>query len=412
MTKMKRLFLILAACTMVAAGCKGGTKGAASGEAAGKAENTETAAATKAAPAEEGFTFDEMFKIFSCFGDNIMTKAFASQRVKDSIKDELRSTHDTAEEFLGPINWLVYDMPDGDCYNGFHMACYRYKADGHVLVVLLESGGCDVSSVKYIRYYEYDPAQGNAHEVPSPFSPAPQRDDFEDMVRLAGADVQSLRDAMKAGSYNYSFRPEGVTVSLNDPMDFDEQVYHGDLCVDYLWNGSEFVRNEDYRYACIQADGFANIKIGQPAPDFHFDYDPIGYGVTYSQGGDLWLINLGELDVLQVQMEYGKVYSVETWSPKFCVSNSVYDPGRGKVQPYVGGRINDCIVIDETTPVTMLMDGTIQIVVEAWGGKVAFRTSQDALVDPVQPSANGPRAIDNPKFKPGAKIESILVWRD
>jgi len=412
MTKMKRLFLILAACTLVATGCKGGTKGAASGEAAGKAENTETAAATKAAPAEEGFTFDEMFKIFSCFGDNIMSDAFASQRVKDSIKDELRSTHDTAEEFLGPINWLVYDMPDGDCYYGFHMACYRYKADGHVLVVLLESGGCDVSSVKYIRYYEYDPAQGNAHEVPSPFSPAPQRDDFEDMVRLAGADVQSLRDAMKAGSYNYSFRPEGVTVSLNDPMDFDEQVYHGDLCVDYLWNGSEFVRNEDYRYACIQADGFANIKLGEPAPDFYFDYDPIGYGVNYSQGGDLWLITLGEIDVLQVQMEYGKVYSVETRSPKYCVSTNVYDPGRGKMQPYVGGRINDCFVLDETTPVTMLMDGTVQIVVEAWSGKVAFRTSQDALVTPVQPSMNGPQTLDNPKFKPDARIESILVWRD
>ena len=412
MTKMKRLFLILAACTMVATGCKGGTKGAASGEAAGNTETTETAAGTKAAPAEEGFTFDEMFKIFSCFGDNIMTKAFAPQRVKDNIKDELRATHDTAEEFLGPINWLVYDMPDGDCYNGFHMACYRYKADGHVLVVLLESGGCDVSSVKYIRFYEYDPAQGNAHEVQSPFNPAPQRDDFEDMVRLAGADVQALRDAMKAGSYNYSFRPEGVTVSLNDPMDFDEQVYHGDLSVDYLWNGSEFVRNEDYRYACIQADGFANIKIGEPAPDFYFDYDPIGYGVNYSQGGDLWLITLGEIDVLQVQMENGKVYSVETWSPKYCVSTNVYDPGRGKMQPYVGGRINDCIVLDETTPVTMLMDGTIQIVVEAWSGKVAFRTSQDALVTPVQPSMNGPQTLDNPKFKPSAKIESILVWRD
>ena len=72
---------------MVATGCKGGGKSPASGEAAGNAENTETAAGTKAAPAEEGFTFDEMFKIFSCFGANIMTKAFAPQRVKDGIKD-------------------------------------------------------------------------------------------------------------------------------------------------------------------------------------------------------------------------------------------------------------------------------------------------------------------------------------
>lgn len=394
---------------MVATGCKGGSKGAASGETAGKAETTE-ASGTKAAPADGDFTFDELFRIFSCFGDNIMSEAFAPQGVKDGIRDGLRSTFDSAREFIGAVNWLSHDMPDGDCYNGFHMACYRYKADGHVLTVLLERGGCDVSSVKYIRFYEYDPAQGNAHEVQSPFNPAPQRDDFEDMVRLAGADVPSLRDAMKAGEYHYSFRPEGVTVSLK--MDFDEQVYNGDLSVDYLWNGSEFVRNEDYRYACIHADGFGNIKLGESAPNFYFDYDPIGYGVNYSQGGDLWLVTLGETDVLQVQMENGKVYSIETRSPKFCVSTDVYDPGRGKVQPAVGRRIGDCIVLSETTPVTMLMDGTIQIVVEAWGSKVAFRTSQDALVNPVQPSMNGPQPLDNPKFKPDARIESILIWRE
>ena len=88
---MKRLFFILAACTMVATGCKGGGKSPASGEAAGNAENTEiteTATGTKATPAEEGFTFDELFKIFSCFGDNIMSGVFAPQRVKDSAKIE------------------------------------------------------------------------------------------------------------------------------------------------------------------------------------------------------------------------------------------------------------------------------------------------------------------------------------
>lgn len=408
---MRKLFLFLTACLLIATGCKGGTKSPAATADTTPAA-TETAASVQGGSAGGAFTFEELFGIFSCFGDNIMSEAFAPQGVKDGIKDDLRSTFDSAREFIGAVNWLSYDMPDGDCYNGFHMACYRYKADGHVLTVLLERGGCDVSSVKYIRFYEYDPAQGNAHEVQSPFNPAPQRDDFEDLVRLAGADVPSLRDAMKGGEYNYSFRPEGVTVSLNDPMDFDEQVYHGDLSVDYLWNGSEFVRNEDYRYACIHADGFGNIKLGQGAPNFYFDYDPIGYGVNYSQGGDLWLITLGETDVLQVQMENGKVYSIETRSPKFCVSNTVYDPGRGKVQPAVGRRIGDCIVLSETTPVTMLMDGTIQIVVEAWGSKVAFLTSQDALVNPVQPSMNGPQPLDNPKFKPDARIESILIWRE
>ena len=221
---MKRLILLLAACVIVAAGCKGGGQGKGSGTDA-PVGAIETANDTKtSALAAEDFTFDELFGIFSCFGDNIMSDKFAPQRVKDGIKDELRSSYEGAVEFTGPCNWLGHSLFDGDCYDGFEMACYRYKADGHVLVVLLENGGCDVSSVKYIRFYEYDPAQGGAHEVESPLTPGPERDDFEDMVRLAGADVKELRDAMQAGLYDYEFRPDGMKVRLNDPMDYDEQV--------------------------------------------------------------------------------------------------------------------------------------------------------------------------------------------
>ena len=403
---MKRLIYILAVCMLIAAGCKGGSQSAA------KDPESTAEVDTKAVAGEE-FSFDELFGIFSIFGDNIMTEKFAPQSVKDGIKDALRASFESAVEFLGPCNWLSYDLSDGNGYNGFQMACYRYKADDHVLVMLLENGGADVSSVKYIRAYEYDPAQKSAHEVQLPFNPMPERNDFEDMVRLAGADVPALRAAMQAGSYDYSFRPDGVRVRLNDPMDFDEQVYHGDLVVDYLWNGSELVRNGDYRYTCIHPDGFANIILGEPAPDFHFDYDPKGYRVEYSQGGDLWLINLGEEETLQVQMENGKVYSIETRSPRFNVASYAYESGDGKEQPHVGACINDCITLGAEVPeVRMLMDGTVQIEVDAWNSKLAFRTSPHSLVKHVEASPNGPIRIENPSFKPDAKIESILLWRD
>ena len=410
---MKRLILLLAACVIVAAGCKGGGQGKGSGTDA-PVGAIETANDTKtSALAAEDFTFDELFGIFSCFGDNIMSDKFAPQRVKDGIKDELRSSYEGAVEFTGPCNWLGHSLFDGDCYDGFEMACYRYKADGHVLVVLLENGGCDVSSVKYIRFYEYDPAQGGAHEVESPLTPGPERDDFEDMVRLAGADVKELRDAMQAGLYDYEFRPDGMKVRLNDPMDYDEQVYHGDLVVDYLWDGSEMVRNGDYRYACIHPDGFASIKLGEPAPSFDFDYDPKEYEAEYSDGGDLWIISRDGLDGMQVQMDGGKVYSIEVWFPEYCVAGYAYESQPGKLQPYVGGRINDCLTFGEEAPqVWMLMDGTIQIEDSMWNSQVAFRTSQDALVTPVQPSNNGRIRISDPEFKSDARIESIVIWRE
>lgn len=405
---MKRLFLLLAVCALMAAGCKGGAKDNGSTPVSGN----EAVPVASENTSDDRFSFDELFRIFSCFGDNIMTPKFAPQSVKDGIKDELKGSYDGHCEFIGPCNQLAYSLFDGNCYDGFAMACYRYKADGHVLVLLSENGGCDVSSVKYIRAYEYDPAAGNAHEVPFPLYPQPQRDDFEDMIRLAGADVASLRKAMKDGAYDYNFRLDGLQVRLNDPMDFEEQAYHGALLLDYLWDGAQFVRNEGFKYPCIHAEGFANILLGREAPDFYFDYDPKGYGVSYSQGGDLWLINKGEEQGLEIQMDGGKVYSIEIHFPQYCVASYAYEVQPGKQLPYVGARINDCLTFGTESPqVWMLSDGTVQIEDGIWNSQIAFRTSKGSLVHPVEPAFNDRVRIENPQFKPDAIIESILIWR-
>ena len=408
---MKRLFLILAVCALTAAGCKDAGKSPVNVQPSG--DDPQPVATESAESVESAaFSFDELFTIFSCFGDNIMSDKFAPQSVKDGIKDELKSAYDGYCEFIGPCNQLSHSLFDGNCYDGFEMACYRYKADGHVLVLLSENGGCDVSSVKYIRAYEYDPAAGNAHEVAFPLYPQPRRDDFEDMVRLAGADVASLRKAMKDGNYDYGFRADGLQVRLNDPMDFDEQAYHGALVIDFLWDGAQFVRNEAFKYPCIHADGFANILLGREAPDFHFDYDPKGYKVTYSEGGDLWLIEKDGVRGLEIQMDGGQVYSVEVRFPQYCVAEYAYRVERGKQQPSVGARINDCLTFGADSPqVWMLMDGTVQIEDRVWNSQMAFRTSRESLVNPVEPSFNDRIRIEHPQFKPDATIESILVWR-
>ena len=405
---MKKLFLLLAACALMATGCKGGANKSAVSDNA--SDNTETVAELAA---NNDYSFDELFRIFSCFGDNIMTKAYAAQSTKDGIKDDLANEYEGRSEFTGETNVLSHSFNNEGCSEDFQMACYRYKADGHVLVMLLETAGCDVTSIRYIRAYDYNPETNDAHEIDLPFNPKPSRNDFEDMVRLAGADLPSLRDAMQQEQYLYEFRLNSVKIRLNDPMDYDEEVYNGDLVVEYNWDGSEFVKNADYRYACIHAGGFANIILGEPAPDFKFDYDPKGYTATYSEGGDLWLINFGKEETLQVQMEDQKVYSVETRSPRYCVTSIAYDPGEDKVKPYVGARINDCINFSaEGQQIKMLMDGTVSIEAEAWNSIIAFRTSQDALATPTQPSDNGPVVLRDPKFKDDARIESILVWRD
>ena len=410
---MKRFLLLLAACAFVATGCPRNPGQDNGGEPSVVIPDDNGAEPSGTAEtAGKDFTFDELFKIFSIFGDNVMSAKFAPQSVKDGIKAELKESYEGAVQYTGPCNYLAHSLFDGNCYDGFELACYRYSADDHVLAVILENGGCDVSSVKYIRAYEYDPGTGNAREVELPFNPAPQRDDFEDMVRLAGSDVASLRGAMKAGLYDYSWRPDGVLVRLNDPMDYDEQVYHGAVYVDYRWNGYEFGINRDYVYPSIHADGFGSILLGRPAPDFDFDYDPKGYDARYSEGGDLWLIDLNGKKVLEVQMEFDKVQSIEVFSPDYCVAPVAYE-NDGKQQPRVGGRIGDCLAFGTEAPqVWMLMDGTVQIEDDIWNSKIAFRAPRESIVDPPQPSNNGRLRLENPKFKPDATIESILIWQE
>lgn len=406
---MKRLFLFLAVCALMATGCKDGAKN--NGTVQNPGSETPVASTDQTG---NDFSFDELFQVFSCFGDNIMSPKFAPQSVKDGIKDELKNAYDGHREFIGPCNQLAYSLFDGNCYDGFEMACYRYKADGHVLVVLLENGGCDVSSVKYIRAYEYDPASGNAHEVAMPLNPKPVQDDFEDMIRLAGADVSSLRDAMRRENHDYGFRTDGLEVRLNDPSDFNEQAFHGALVVDYLWDGVEFVKNAQFKYPCIHASGFANILLGEPAPAFNFDYDPKDYWAEYSEGGELWVIGReGYENGLEIQMDGGKVYSIEVRFPEYCVASYADTSAPGKQQPAVGARINDCLAFGSDAPqVWMLMDGTVQIEDGMWNSRIAFRTPSTSLVAPVEPAQNGRVRIEKPEFKPEATIESILIWRE
>ena len=416
----KFTLLLLAVCALLLAGCKGGVRnGANGGPRTPDTPETPIAPDTPDAPAapaatftNEPFTFDELFRIFSQFGGNIMTKKFAPQSVKDGIKETLEQSFNNTVEYTGACNWLAHSLFDGNCYDGFEMACYRYAADGHVLVLLSEDGGCDVNSVKYIRGYEYDPGTDNAREVGIPYDAEPKPADFEDLVRQAGADVKELRNAAQAGLYTYDYRPGGLTVRLNAVMAI-EAPYQGDLVVDYLWNGAEFVRNPDYAYSCIHSDGFANILLGSPAPDFRIGGDPKGYKVTYSEGGDLWLVERDGRNGLEIQMEDGKVYSIETWLPGYCVSERGYEPQPGKKQPQVGAKIADCITFGTESPqVWMLMDGTVQIEDTIWDTRIAFRTPRESLVNAPQPSGNGRLRLENPQFKPDARIGSILIWKE
>ena len=406
---MKKNILWLACAICLATGCKGGSQPRSEAQPAAPA--ADTLSPVSATPSSD-YSFDQLFAIFSLFGDNVMTSQFAPQSVKDGIRDELKSMYDGYREFSsGTCNNLSYDLFNGDCYDGFQMGCWTYEADGHILVLLAENGGCDASATKYIRAYEFDPATGNTRETALPLNPAPSADDFNDIIRLAGCeDLPELHRMMRDRVYNYVFDPEGITILLNT---FDNwEAAECGLQLYYRWNGSEFARDENAPYPCIGGGGFAAIHLGEPIPDLFLQPDPLGYGIQYSQGGDLWIVNLWENDVLQIQMEGGKVYSIEVFDPRYSIQGGFYWDGKGKLR--VGSRIRDFFTFSEDDAGTLawlFSDGTVSIETDNYNTHLAFRTTRDDLEGEIpEVSVDEVKVrLVQPRFKPEATVKSILL---
>ena len=101
-----KYFVIILSVAVLLTGCKkdnGGQPAAAPAEEPA-AETTETVAQTTPVLPDvrrEDFPFDELFSIFSLFGDNIMTNKFASQSVKDKLRPEMQESYKGYREFNG-----------------------------------------------------------------------------------------------------------------------------------------------------------------------------------------------------------------------------------------------------------------------------------------------------------------------
>ncbi|MBQ6073093.1 MAG: hypothetical protein IJK90_04175 [Bacteroidales bacterium] len=413
---MKRIIWILALAAALTAACKGDKPQESTPVDTPEAiETPETTPVAATAPVRmEDIPFDELFSVFSVFGDNIMSDLFASKVAKEQIKDELREGYASSREFNGnACNSLAYAFNVEGCYDGFLMGCWKYDADGHLLVLLDEEGGCDVNSTKYIRAYDYDPATRQAHEVDFPLNPQPKPDDFEDLIRLAGClDIPSIRNAMRDRIYNYSFSPEGVTVYLNITDEWEPAGNCG-FQLFYRWNGSEFVRDKSVPFPCIHSEGFAMIKLGEPMPATDFDYDPLDYDIRYSDEGALWLVNRDGARVLEVQLDGEDVESVEVFDPRYSVQLGCYWLSKDRL--CVGSRIADYVDFSEedSPAVWLYSDGTVSLDKDCYYSILSLRTTSSALEGkvPAVPGTEVKVRVENPKFKPAATVKSIVISR-
>ena len=364
----------------------------------------------------QSFTFEELNTIFRKFGGNIMTEKFAPLPVKQSIEGELRETWKSMVEFEDACNTLSYDFYNEEgCADGFTMACYRYKADGKILVLLQETGGCDVSATLYLRSYSYDPEKGEAHEIPLPFEPAPQYEDFNDILLLAGGTVSELRQAMSEGRYLYYPDTKGVTVRLNT-LDLYEEGSRGGFELRYEWDGASLVRDEDYPQPCIHNEGFAQILLGQHAPDFlHVGGDPRGYDIVYSPEGACYVISLDGKNVMNIQEdEYELVESIEVFSPRYSVQEYTY--GEESDPICIGEKFNDAFWFggEGDYEVWLFSDGTVRYDTHLYTGKISYTTTSDQLACalPPIPSDDVKVRVPSPKFKDTAVIKSIIVSKE
>ncbi|MBQ1755031.1 MAG: hypothetical protein II002_08850, partial [Bacteroidales bacterium] len=100
---MKNFVWILTLALALTAGCKGDKTQNNPSPAAPEAPEVTEAPEMPATPATtsvrmEDFPFDELYQVFSIFGNNIMTDFFASPQAKEKIKDELREGYNNSRE--------------------------------------------------------------------------------------------------------------------------------------------------------------------------------------------------------------------------------------------------------------------------------------------------------------------------
>ncbi|MBQ1637871.1 MAG: hypothetical protein II048_07095, partial [Bacteroidales bacterium] len=157
--------------------------------------------------------------------------------------------------------------------------------------------------------------------------------------------------------------------------------------------------------------GFAMIRLGERMPGMNFDSDPLEYDIRYSEEGALWLVDLDGKPVLQVQMEGNDVGSVEVFDPRYSLQLGSYWLGKGKLN--VGSRIVDYVNFSEepVPEVWLYSDGTVSLDLKKYKSVVSIRTTVSGLAGdvPAIPGQEVKVKVVDPKFKPSATVQSILV---
>ena len=161
-----------------------------------------------------GFTFDELWKIFSVFGPNIAPDIVGTQAKKEAKKDQMQ------ENYNGSMSDNILTVGEYDingCGTDYTMGCYRYKADGHVLVILIETTGCDVNS-QDVRAYEYDPEQNNAHEIDLPVERDKQC--YNDYLRLYRCKDAARFYGAQRDIWRYDLLQDGIRILYDVEEDY------------------------------------------------------------------------------------------------------------------------------------------------------------------------------------------------
>ena len=387
------IVLSLTACGNRASGKKAGN------EPIPNEEPVQTAAAeTKAAASGEAFTFDELWKIFSVFGQYIAPEMIDTQAKKDAKKDMMEEMFNSS---LYKNMLTVGEYDENGCGTDFTMVCYRYKADDHILALLLETVGCDVST-QSVRAYEYDPAQNSAHEIQIPveFSKA----DFDDYLRLYRIKDAARFARLKGNEYvRYMPTENGVNVYMDVETGYDEDWWKVDPRVAFLWNGSYFDKAPQQRYNVLEENRFAGMNIGDPLPGADFR-DPAGvYTLQKTSEGTTVLKNGNPVLIVRGQ---GSIGAFQVLSPEYSAELGVH----------VGTRFADNEFLSspdvEFDNVWCYPDGTVTFSV-SWQKGILYEIDADKLVSPKvsrsDMGTSGMKIDEKPVFSKDAVIKSIFL---
>jgi hypothetical protein len=366
---------------------------------------------------ETGITPELMWQIVLKIPVAGMPDGFDKAKLRNQWKTAWEKEREENAVFNDAMNnamyWTFIRDTEKSVEENMRISFYQ-TTDGKKIVALLNLNGLHSNYSWNIKNgaYEYNVATGKLAVIDLPAEPFAE-DELIEHLFLSPEESQAWHDSfLKKPAIMYHLTDDGFEATWDCLSDVKFRDMSACLPSAYRkWNGNRFVKavnemNQRYYCDCIQENGFGPaLLFGQPVPKKITGYT-IKKEVCEMEGQEqfTYIIAKNGGKILEIDPDTDWDTNKETIGRITVYSDKYRANMLG-----VGDRVSDVFKRHPQAGVHLRMDGTIAICPYKNIHYLVDANGYDGKI-PVIESGEG-ASINNPKFKPDAKINAVYVFK-